>query len=297
MQIGSKTGPTDISCYDIRSNKYIPIRNMPKKKGLRQAEGLSYNIVENKENIFMDIDITKEQYSFEDYQRCILPKIKEEKKELPSFIKFISYILLSLIILFSSSKAVLEFSIDYRILSGLFIMYLIPTILYHDRKIYSVNDAFYMLGGLIFIAASFSLLISIREKSLLLLIYLFLISIMTDTYAYITGMLIGKHKMISEISPKKTWEGMIGGTVVGVFIATLFYHNFIDNSLQLYILIIITLFLSILGQFGDLTFSAIKRYFNKKDFSNIMPGHGGVLDRFDSILFIMLGFIFFISII
>ena len=52
---------------------------MPKKKGLRQAEGLSYNIVENKENIFMDIDITKEQYSFEDYQRCILPKIKEEK--------------------------------------------------------------------------------------------------------------------------------------------------------------------------------------------------------------------------
>ena len=209
-------------------------------------------------------------------------KIKEEKKELPSFIKFISYILLSLIILFSSSKAVLEFSIDYRILSGLFIMYLIPTILYHDRKIYSVNDAFYMLGG---------------EKSLLLLIYLFLISIMTDTYAYITGMLIGKHKMISEISPKKTWEGMIGGTVVGVFIATLFYHNFIDNSLQLYILIMITLFLSILGQFGDLTFSAIKRYFNKKDFSNIMPGHGGVLDRFDSILFIMLGFIFFISII
>ena len=176
-------------------------------------------------------------------------------------------------------------------------MYLIPTILYHDRKIYSVNDAFYMLGGLIFIAASFSLLISIREKSLLLLIYLFLISIMTDTYAYITGMLIGKHKMISEISPKKTWEGMIGGTVVGVFIATLFYHNFIDNSLQLYILIMITLFLSILGQFGDLTFSAIKRYFNKKDFPNIMPGHGGVLDRFDSILFIVLGFIFFISII
>lgn len=221
-------------------------------------------------------------------------KIKEEKKELPSFIKFISYILLSLIILFSSSKAVLEFSIDYRILSGLFIMYLIPTILYHDRKIYSVNDAFYMLGGLIFIAASFSLLISIREKSLLLLIYLFLISIMTDTYAYITGMLIGKHKMISEISPKKTWEGMIGGTVVGVFIATLFYHNFIDNSLQLYILIMITLFLSILGQFGDLTFSAIKRYFNKKDFSNIMPGHGGVLDRFDIIYNVRI-YIFYIN--
>lgn len=74
-----KQGVTDISCYDIRSNQYIPIRNLPKKKGLKQSEGLAYNIIENKENIFMDIDITKEQYSFEDYQRCILPKIKEEK--------------------------------------------------------------------------------------------------------------------------------------------------------------------------------------------------------------------------
>ena len=224
-------------------------------------------------------------------------KVKNEKKEIPSFIKFISYILISLVMLFNSSTTSLSFSIDYRILAGLFIMYLIPTVLYHDKKIYSVNDAFYMIGGVLFLSTSLSLLIVIREKSLNLLIYLFLISIMTDTYAYITGMLIGKHKMIEEISPKKTWEGMIGGTVFGVFIPVLFYCNTINLEIPLYGLILITTFLSILGQFGDLVFSAIKRYFGKKDFSNIMPGHGGILDRLDSIIFILLGFMFFISII
>lgn len=224
-------------------------------------------------------------------------KIKEEKKEIPIFIKFISYILLSLMILFNSTKTTMLFSIDCRILCGLFIMFLIPTVLYHDKKIYSVNDAFYMIGGLMFISVSLSLIMVIRNKDLLLLIYLLLISMMTDTYAYITGMLIGKHKMIEQISPKKTWEGMVGGTVLGVFISVLFYHNFVDSQLPLYILIIITTFLSILGQFGDLVFSAIKRYFGKKDFSNIMPGHGGILDRLDSIIFIVLGFMFFITII
>ena len=96
-------------------------------------------------------------------------KIKEEKKEIPTFIKFISYILLSLMILFNSSNTTMQFSIDCRILSGLFIMLLIPTILYHDRKIYSVNDAFYMIGGLIFISVSLSLIIVVRNKNLLLL--------------------------------------------------------------------------------------------------------------------------------
>jgi len=75
----SKQGITDISTYDIRSKQYIPIRNLPKKRGIQQAEGLSYTIIENAETIFMDIDITKETYTLEDYKKCILPKIKEKK--------------------------------------------------------------------------------------------------------------------------------------------------------------------------------------------------------------------------
>lgn len=74
-----KQGAKDISTYDIRTKSYIPIRDLPKKHGLKQVDGLAYNIIENKENIFMDIDITKEQYSLEDYESCILPQIKENK--------------------------------------------------------------------------------------------------------------------------------------------------------------------------------------------------------------------------
>ena len=74
-----QNGTKDISAYDIRTKSYIPIRDFPKKKGLKQTEGLSYNILENKENAFMDIDITKEQYSLEDYEQCVLPQIKEGK--------------------------------------------------------------------------------------------------------------------------------------------------------------------------------------------------------------------------
>lgn len=69
----------DISAYDIRMKQYIPIKDLPRRKGVKQSEGLSYNIIENKENAFMDIDITKEQYSLEDYEKCILPQIKDEK--------------------------------------------------------------------------------------------------------------------------------------------------------------------------------------------------------------------------
>jgi len=76
---GKKQGAVDISAYDIRTKSYIPIRNLPKKKGLKQTKGLSYNIIENNENVFIDIDITKEQYSLEDYEQCILPQIKENK--------------------------------------------------------------------------------------------------------------------------------------------------------------------------------------------------------------------------
>lgn len=223
--------------------------------------------------------------------------IKNEKKYIPSFIKFISYILLTLLILANTNINDLTFSIDYRILAGLFISYLIPTVLYHDREKYSINDAFYLIGGVLFLGVSMSLLILIRNNSLAITIYLFLTSIMTDTYAYFIGSHIGRHKLLESISPKKTLEGMIGGTVFGTFIGTVFYHLFVSSTMPIYVVVLITLFLSVIGQLGDLVFSAIKRYFSKKDFSNIVPGHGGVLDRMDSIIFILLGFIFFMNLI
>lgn len=222
---------------------------------------------------------------------------KNSKKNLPIFVEFISYIIFSLIVLANINNKELIFTVDFRVLAALFLVYLIPTVLYHDREQYSITDAFYLIAGVFFLGVSFSLLIVLRNVNLDLIIYLFLITILTDTYAYITGSLIGKHKLLKEISPNKTWEGMIGGTIFGTIISIIFYTTIIDQAIPLYEISLITLFLSIIGQFGDLCFSAIKRYFNIKDFSNIMPGHGGILDRLDSIIFVMLGFMFFISII
>jgi len=222
--------------------------------------------------------------------------VKDTMKKTPYFIKFISYTFLILILLFGLQSETVTLNIDYTVLAALFLAFLLPTVLYHDQDKYNVSDAFYLIGGVFFLALSMLLLICIRQDSLSIIIYLFTITIITDIFALVTGMLIGKHKLLETISPKKTWEGLIGGTVMGVFVGTMFYHTVINPEISIELIISITFFLSLIGQFGDLFFSSMKRYYGKKDFSNIMPGHGGVLDRLDSIVFVLLGFMFFITI-
>lgn len=223
--------------------------------------------------------------------------IKETKKQIPLFVKIISVVFYTVMILYSFGGDLFTLSMDYRLIGALFLAFLTPTVLYHDKSKYSINDAFYLMGGIFFLAITMILLINVRGYRLAALIYLVLITTMTDTFAYITGMLIGKHKLLEDISPKKTWEGTIGGSLMGTFVSTVFYVTVINPNVNLGIIILVSLFLSIIGQFGDLVFSAIKRYYGKKDFSNIMPGHGGVLDRLDSLIFVLLGFTFFITII
>lgn len=114
---------------------------------------------------------------------------------------------------------------------------------------------------------------------------------MTDTFAYFTGRLFGKHKLIPEISPKKTVEGAIGGIVFCVltFIGyALLYNNLWmgteDEALNVFVFAVVGLFTSIVSMIGDLAMSAVKRHFGIKDYSQLLPGHGGILDRFDSVL-------------
>jgi phosphatidate cytidylyltransferase len=220
--------------------------------------------------------------------------VRETKKIIPDFIKALAYILLVFMILFTSSEAT-TFSIDYRLIAGIFMGLLIPTILYHDQERYSVLDAFYLISGVFFIGISFIQFILLRSMGMEVIIYLLLISICTDTFAYATGMLIGKHKLIEVISPNKSIEGMIGGTFVASYIASLFYVLAINPDVNTTTILLVTIFLSVVGQLGDLLFSAIKRYYGKKDFSNLIPGHGGLLDRVDSLIFIVLAFTFFIA--
>ena len=120
---------------------------------------------------------------------------------------------------------------------------------------------------------------------------------MTDTFAMLIGSLIGKHKLIPKVSPNKSIEGSLFGTIIATAIAVIYYNNVITTDTNIVLLIVMVIALSVLGQLGDLLFSKIKRENGIKDFSQIMPGHGGILDRLDSIIFIVLGFMFFITII
>lgn len=112
--------------------------------------------------------------------------------------------------------------------------------------------------------------------------------IITDTFALFSGMLFGKHKLAPNVSPKKTVEGAIGGTLFGVaffvFIMIIF-ENLYNVNVNILLLILFASITSIMGQFGDLFMSIIKRHCEIKDYGNLMPGHGGMLDRFDSMIF------------
>ena len=130
------------------------------------------------------------------------------------------------------------------------------------------------------------LLIVMLPYGKIILWIVLLISWGTDTFAYFTGKFFGKHKLIEKVSAKKTVEGAIGGVVGAIFVLVIYalgcaYFKYTVNYVNM---IIIAFFGSVISQFGDLIASCIKRHYNTKDYSNILLGHGGIMDRFDSVL-------------
>lgn len=223
-------------------------------------------------------------------------KVREKKNKFPDFMRLISYLMITLLYFECTLNSNLTFSFNYEMIAGICLTLLLPVVLYHNEKVYNIEDAFYLVGGVFFLGFSMSLFTMYRNMKLELIVFLLLITIITDSYAYFIGRLIGKNKLLEVVSPKKTWEGTIGGSLIGTFVCTVYYLTVINPNSSVFVISLVVLFLSLIGQFGDLFFSAIKRKYKVKDFSNIMPGHGGVLDRLDSIIFVMLAFTFFLNI-
>lgn len=219
-----------------------------------------------------------------------LMNIKYGKKENNfEIVRFIGYVSLILIV-FNNYL----YKIDYQMLFVIPILGLtIPIVLYNNSKRYNINDALFILGVVMFMGISFNNIIYLNNLDMYKCIFIFIIAFATDTYAYIGGMLIGKHNFTS-ISPKKTMEGSVIGIIMGIFIGSIYYYAFI-GGISTSIIILMCLLLTILSEVGDLVFSSIKRYFNVKDYSNIIPGHGGILDRFDSVIFVSLGLLVLIN--
>ena len=117
-----------------------------------------------------------------------------------------------------------------------------------------------------------------------LLSFFFLVLMGSDTGAYYVGRLLGKHKLAPTISPGKTWEGVAGGLIASLLMATL-AHFWFFKELPLKLALPLAAVMTVVGILGDLTESALKRGAGAKDAANILPGHGGVLDRLDSLLF------------
>ncbi len=182
------------------------------------------------------------------------------------------------------------YSIIITVAFSIFILFALMIIL---REKYNAKDVIVTLFGIIYIPISlifFSLLRGIDcntyGKYVVALVYFAAWG--SDSFAYLVGKAIGKHKL-TPISPKKSWEGSIAGVLGAVILGVVYkliLEMFIPFRITYLVIVLSMIALSVIGQIGDLAASAIKRYVGIKDFSDLLPGHGGMLDRFDSVIMV-----------
>ncbi len=227
--------------------------------------------------------------------------------------KFGTRVVIFITFIFGATHQLIDFSngsitngSNFEIISWIQIvsMFLILLPMSVFNKKFDSNDAQYTFTLLLIIIIGFRALIWLVFNNDLFngdsnwlypLMFVVVCTFSGDTWAYVTGSIFGKHKMIPSVSPKKTWEGAIGALILTVAtgIVVHFVFNFESNvNWPIWFTILIAAGIMIVGAIGDLVFSKIKRDNGIKDFSNLLPGHGGVLDRFDAMLFTATFFVF-----
>jgi phosphatidate cytidylyltransferase len=195
------------------------------------------------------------------------------------------------------SVSLLAFPLIYvllyqKTLSNLLILIVFLFCIFEWVKIFKKKNAIFFLGLIVLFVFLLSLLrIYNFEEFNLTFLWLIVLTWLSDIGGYIFGKLFGGTKL-TQISPNKTWAGAIGSIILSQFAFLIFFLN--SNYKFDITIIFIQLFLSIIGQFGDILMSYIKRKNNKKDTSNFIPGHGGFLDRVDGLIWIIIFGNFFI---
>lgn len=170
----------------------------------------------------------------------------------------------------------------------IFILLAIPVF----NRMYNFTGAGITIVGIFYVPLFFGYLYLIRAipaTGVYLIWFVFIISFLSDTFAYFIGRSFGKTKLCPKVSPKKTVEGAVGGIVastIGCTVYGMVLNSYSITGIPIVHLILMGIIGSIISIIGDLAASSIKRNVGVKDYGNIMPGHGGVLDRFDSILFV-----------
>lgn len=158
-----------------------------------------------------------------------------------------------------------------------------------SKNTYTIDEAAFPVIVSLYVGIGFQNFVNARIESLIVLCFGLFTVWATDIGAYMFGRQYGRRKLWPEISPNKTIEGAVGGILSAVVVAFFYLLVFPGKDYfghGTFVMLLLTIIFSIVGQFGDLVESAIKRHYDVKDSGKILPGHGGILDRFDSLLFV-----------
>ena len=210
-----------------------------------------------------------------------LPKFKK----LPSIIKLLGVFSL-ILLMFVTNGYSIYLGVSYESLIITFITLFLPVLFV---KKYDSDLALNLSSFTILLGLFLNSVLMINESNKWVLLYIVIVTCCTDVFAYLIGSIFGKHKF-TPISPNKTLEGSVGGIVAATIAGTIYYLNVFPGS-GIFKMLIISAFLALMSEVGDLIFSKIKRDNEIKDFSNLIPGHGGILDRLDSLMCCLLTYV------